>query len=155
MHTDFACLLYSKMAKWPIEMILEIVTDAVKCEQDFVDSCFEDGDIYREVGGIVASGSEDVPTLSQDMTYHGMSGMNREMMKQYVEFVADRLLVSLGYVKHYNTQNPFDWMELISLQGKTNFFEKRVSEYSRASAHGKKDDDGTCLDNVFTLKADF
>lgn len=60
-------------------------------------------------------------------------GMNTTLMCQYIEFVADRLLVSLGNEKHYNSTNPFDFMDLISMQGKTNFFEKRVSEYSRAN----------------------
>lgn len=59
-------------------------------------------------------------------------GMNGELMSQYIEFVADRLLYALGYEKLYNVQNPFDWMELISLQRKTNFFEKRVGEYQKA-----------------------
>lgn len=58
--------------------------------------------------------------------------MNASLMSQYIEFVADRLLVSLGNVKLYNAANPFDFMDMISLQGKTNFFEKRVSEYSKA-----------------------
>ena len=58
--------------------------------------------------------------------------MNSELMCQYIEFVADRLLVALGSPKHYNSTNPFDFMDMISLQGKTNFFEKRVSEYSKA-----------------------
>jgi ribonucleotide reductase beta subunit family protein with ferritin-like domain len=59
-------------------------------------------------------------------------GMNKDLMSQYIRFVADRLLESLGYEKHFNVRNPFDWMELISLQGKTNFFEKRVGEYQKA-----------------------
>lgn len=60
-------------------------------------------------------------------------GMNLELMRQYIEFVADRLLVALGNAKHYNASNPFDFMDMISLQGKTNFFEKRVSDYARAN----------------------
>jgi ribonucleoside-diphosphate reductase subunit M2 len=60
-------------------------------------------------------------------------GMNAELMCQYIEFVADRLLVALGCPKHYNSTNPFDFMDMISLQGKTNFFEKRVSDYSKAN----------------------
>merc|ERR1711941_96884 len=59
-------------------------------------------------------------------------GMNSELMQRYIEFVADRLLSALGHTKIYNATNPFDWMELISLQGKTNFFEKRVGEYQKA-----------------------
>ena len=58
--------------------------------------------------------------------------MNKELMGQYIEFVADRLLLALGGTRHYNVTNPFDFMEMISLQGKTNFFEKRVSDYSKA-----------------------
>merc|ERR1712039_255129 len=79
-------------------------------------------------------------------------GMNREMMQRYIEFVADRLLVSLGHAKLYGAANPFDWMELISLQGKTNFFEKRVGEYQKAgvmAAAGEEDGRG------FSLDADF
>ena len=62
-------------------------------------------------------------------------GMNATLMRQYIEFVADRLLVALGSPKHYNSSNPFDFMEMISLQGKTNFFEKRVSDYSKANVN--------------------
>ena len=61
--------------------------------------------------------------------------MNAGLMRQYIEFVADRLLVALGCEKHYNSPNPFDFMEMISLQGKTNFFEKRVSDYSKANVN--------------------
>ena len=63
----------------------------------------------------------------------GLIGMNVTLMRQYIDFVADRLLVSLGNAKHYHTANPFEWMDMISLQGKTNFFEKRVSDYQRAN----------------------
>merc|ERR1712037_225580 len=76
-------------------------------------------------------------------------GMNSSLMKQYIEFCADRLLVALDMVKHYNTVNPFEWMELISLQGKTNFFEKRVGEYAKS---------GVGVDSsqqIFDLDADF
>jgi ribonucleoside-diphosphate reductase subunit M2 len=62
-------------------------------------------------------------------------GMNAKLMRQYIEFVADRLLVALGNDKHYNSTNPFDFMDMISLQGKTNFFEKRVSDYSKAGVN--------------------
>lgn len=61
--------------------------------------------------------------------------MNASLMRQYIQFVADRLLVALGVEKYYNSTNPFDFMDMISLQGKTNFFEKRVSEYSKANFH--------------------
>lgn len=70
-------------------------------------------------------------------------------MAQYIEFVADRLIFSLGYPKHYNSKNPFDWMDMISLQGKTNFFEKRVGEYQKAGVMSAKED------KVFRLNADF
>jgi ribonucleoside-diphosphate reductase subunit M2 len=75
--------------------------------------------------------------------------MNDKLMCQYVRFVADRLLVSLGFPKHYNVSNPFDFMELISLQGKTNFFEKRVSDYQRAGVISSKES------RSFSLDADF
>ena len=78
-----------------------------------------------------------------------LRGMNADMMRQYIEFVADRLLQALGCTKVYNATNPFDFMELISLQGKTNFFEKRVAEYQKAGVTGKKED------NVFKLDEDF
>merc|ERR1719316_2405360 len=80
-------------------------------------------------------------------------GMNNELMARYIEFVADRLLTALGHSKLYNVSNPFDWMELISLQGKTNFFEKRVGEYQKAGvmagATGEDDGRGFALDVDF------
>ena len=82
-------------------------------------------------------------------------GMNSRMMADYIEFVADRLLVSLGVPKMYKTQNPFDWMELISLQGKTNFFEKRVGEYQKAGVMNSIDKENSATSNSFTLEADF
>ena len=78
-------------------------------------------------------------------------GMNKELMTQYIEFVADRLLSALGHSKLFMASNPFDWMELISLQGKTNFFEKRVGEYQKAGVMGGE---GGPL-NAFALDADF
>lgn len=72
-------------------------------------------------------------TSRSDALPVSLIGMNQELMKQYIEFVADRLLVALGGTRHYNVTNPFDFMEMISLQGKTNFFEKRVSDYSKAN----------------------
>jgi ribonucleoside-diphosphate reductase beta chain len=104
LHTDFACQLYGMLDALPASRILEIVTEAVEIEKEFV--------------------SESLPV--------SLIGMNSKMMTQYIEFVADRLLRSLGLPKHYGSTNPFDWMELISLQGKTNFFEKKVSEYQKA-----------------------
>lgn len=106
MHCDFACMLYGMLER-PLEAarVFEIVGDAVKCEKDFVTSA-----------------------LSVDLI-----GMNAGMMAQYIEFVADRLLGALGYGKMYDAANPFDFMDLISLQGKTNFFERRVGEYAKAN----------------------
>jgi ribonucleoside-diphosphate reductase beta chain len=122
LHTDFACLIYNMLQnKLPETRILEIITDAVKIEQEFI-----------------------TDALPVDLI-----GMNARLMAQYIEFVADRLLVALGCQKHYNVINPFDWMELISLQGKTNFFEKRVGDYQKAGVMAdKKEQD-------FTLDADF
>lgn len=76
-------------------------------------------------------------------------GMNSALMRQYIEFCADRLLMELGCTKRYNSVNPFDWMEMISLQGKTNFFEKRVGEYSKSGVGVD------AADQAFTLEADF
>lgn len=105
MHTDFACLIYKHLNnKISNEAILEILTDAVEIEMDFV--------------------SESLPVE--------LIGMNSALMAQYIKFVADRLLFSLGVPKYYKVENPFEWMEMISLQGKTNFFEKRVGEYQKA-----------------------
>lgn len=105
LHCDFACLLYSMLQnKMTEEQVHTIIKDAVNCEHEFV--------------------TDALPV--------SLIGMNAKLMCQYIEFVADRLLVSLGYSKIYNATNPFDFMEMISLQGKTNFFEKRVGEYKKA-----------------------
>lgn len=106
LHCDFACLLYTDhiVNKLPKERVTEIIADAVRIEQDFV--------------------TDALPV--------SLIGMNADLMNQYIEFVADRLLVALGCEKIYNATNPFDFMEMISLQGKTNFFEKRVGEYQKA-----------------------
>ncbi|KAI5810941.1 ribonucleotide reductase [Peziza echinospora] len=105
LHTDFACLLFRHLNKRPsAKIITDIITDAVKIEQEFL--------------------TEALPCA--------LLGMNAKLMRQYIEFVADRLLVELGVSKVYNTANPFDFMESISLAGKTNFFEKRVSDYQKA-----------------------
>ena len=78
------------------------------------------------------------------------------MMSEYIEFCADRLLVALGAPKMFNTSNPFDWMELISLQGKTNFFERRVSEYQKAGVMSSMDSkENAAINNSFALDADF
>lgn len=106
MHTDFACLLFHHLKRRPHpDVVQAIVTEAVAIEKEFL-----------------------TDALSVDLI-----GMNAALMRQYIEFVADRLLVSLGNEKHYNATNPFDFMDLISLQGKTNFFEKRVSDYQKAN----------------------
>lgn len=113
LHCDFACLLYTKYLqnKLTHQRVLDIITDAVKIEQEFI-----------------------TDALPVDLI-----GMNSRLMAQYIEFVADRLLVALGYPKHYNAANPFDFMELISLQAKTNFFEKRVAEYQKAGVMAEKE----------------
>jgi ribonucleoside-diphosphate reductase beta chain len=122
LHCDFACLLYSQLVnKLPKEKVTQIITDAVSIEKEFV--------------------TDSLPVR--------LIGMNADMMCQYIEFVADRLLVALGCTKAYNATNPFDFMELISLQGKTNFFEKRVAEYQKSGVMGSKDT------NVFSLEEDF
>lgn len=122
LHCDFACLLYSMLEnKMEEHVIREIITDAVAIEKEFI--------------------LEALPV--------SLIGMNASLMSQYIEFVADRLLVALGYSKAYGTTNPFDWMDLISLQGKTNFFEKRVAEYQKAGVMSKKED------HVFKLDEDF
>ena len=119
MHTDFAVLLFSKLEKKPKRAkILEIVKDAVTIEKEFI--------------------CEALPCK--------LIGMNSKLMSQYIEFVADRLLVQLGYNKHYKSSNPFDFMEMISLEGKTNFFEKRVGDYSLSS--GNKTEEAFSMDNV-------
>ena len=122
LHTDFACLLYSMLNnKLSKDRIYQIITDAVAIEKEFV--------------------TEALPVH--------LIGMNSTLMSQYIEFVADRLLVALGLPKYYKSTNPFDWMELISLQGKTNFFEKRVGEYQKSGVMNDK------TDQVFTLDAEF
>ncbi|MCD8740896.1 ribonucleoside-diphosphate reductase small subunit [Mucilaginibacter roseus] len=105
MHCEFACLLYSMLNnKLSKEEATSIITDAVEIEKEFV--------------------SDALPV--------NLIGMNAKLMSQYIEFVADRWLQELGYEKHYNATNPFDFMEMISLQGKTNFFEKRVGDYQKS-----------------------
>ncbi|KAI0200748.1 ribonucleoside-diphosphate reductase small subunit [Astrocystis sublimbata] len=105
LHTDFACLLFSHLKNRPSKEVVEaVIVDAVKIEQEFL--------------------TEALPCA--------LLGMNADLMKQYIEFVADRLLVALGNDKVYRATNPFDFMENISLGGKTNFFEKRVGEYQKA-----------------------
>ena len=120
MHTDFAVLLFNKLVKKPKSgKIKELIKDAVEIEKEFI--------------------LEALPCK--------LIGMNSKLMSQYIEFVADRLVMQLGYKKIFNTSNPFDFMEMISMEGKTNFFEKRVGDYSLSS--GQKNDE------AFTFDADF
>lgn len=122
MHTDFACLLYSMLQEKPDKSeVEEIIRGAVSLEEEFV--------------------SEALPV--------SLIGMNADLMKQYIRFVADRLLITLGYDKIYNDENPFPWMEMISIQGKTNFFEKKVAEYQKAGVMGNKEDQAFSLDEDF------
>jgi ribonucleoside-diphosphate reductase beta chain len=106
MHTDFASTVYRNhiMAKLPPERVREIICSAVEIEKEFV--------------------TESLPV--------SLIGMNAKTMGDYIEFVADQLLVDLGVPKHYGTKNPFPWMEMLGLEGKTNFFERKVSEYAKA-----------------------
>ena len=127
LHCDFACLLYSKLVnKLSEERVKEIISEAVQIEHEFV--------------------SEALPV--------SLIGMNAATMKQYIEFVANRLLGDLGCEQRlYNSSNPFPWMELISLEGKTNFFEKRVSEYQRAGLMSSSGDGSS--NRIFSLNEDF
>lgn len=125
LHCDFACLLYNNhlVNKLSKETVREIICDAVNIEKEFV--------------------TDAIPVK--------LIGMNAELMCQYIEFVADRLLMELGCEKVFNAENPFDFMEMISLQGKTNFFEKRVAEYQKAGVMNEKKDDSP----KFSLDEDF
>ena len=112
LHCDFACLIFTHLINKPEnDTLLEIIKSAVELEKEFV--CH---------------------ALPVDLI-----GMNKNTMSEYIEFVADHLICSLGLPRYYNTVNPFDWMEIISLQGKTNFFEKRVGEYQKAGVLNKSD----------------
>jgi ribonucleotide reductase beta subunit family protein with ferritin-like domain len=127
MHCDFACLLYSKLRNaLSHERIHEIVGHAVTIEKEFV--------------------SDALPVE--------LIGMNAKTMCQYIEFCADRLLRELGAPKLYDAANPYDWMELISLQGKTNFFEKRVGDYQKAGLMAKTEDSNADI-HAFTMDEDF
>jgi ribonucleoside-diphosphate reductase beta chain len=126
LHCDFACLLFNMMEHKPsAETINEIILDAVEIEKSFV--------------------CDAIPVE--------LIGMNSQLMSTYIEFCADRLLVALGQPKHFNVANPFEWMEMISLQGKTNFFEKRVAEYQKAGVMAGQEDDA--VNHGFTMDADF
>jgi len=120
LHTEFAILLYKKLTKkLNKKRIYEIIEEAVEIEKEFI--------------------TEAIPCR--------MIGMNMTLMKQYIEFVADRLVVQLGYDKIYNTGNPFDFMELISIESKVNFFERTNAEYALANKSVDKD--------IFEFNADF
>ena len=158
LHVDFAVMLYLMMISLPLVDVTDIIVDGVNAEKNFVDSLFENGDVCRRLKSMMTGAGDADDGATQNLTddlkeHHRLIGMNKELMKQYVEFVADRLFVSLGYPKYYNSENPFDWMELISLQGKTNFFERRVGEYSLAGSHELRDSDGAM--ETFTTDADF
>ncbi|CAE6412713.1 ribonucleoside-diphosphate reductase subunit M2 [Rhizoctonia solani AG-1 IB] len=135
MHTDFACLLFSHLRKRPHpETVRRIIVEAVAIEQEFL--------------------TDALPV--------GLIGMNAKLMCQYIEFVADRLLVALGNPKEYNSTNPFDFMDMISLQGKTNFFEKRVSDYVKAGVKTTSTDpavaeasQSAASSKLFSLDEDF
>ncbi|XP_019745806.1 ribonucleoside-diphosphate reductase subunit M2 B [Hippocampus comes] len=122
LHCNFACLLYSYLVKKPSEdRVKDIITEAVSIEKDFL--------------------TEALPVE--------LIGINSSLMKQYIQYVADHLLTDLGLAKVYLSENPFDFMESISLEGKTNFFEKRVGEYQRFGVMS------SMMDCEFTLDADF
>ncbi len=124
MHCEFACLLYRMLEnKLSKEAATAIITDAVEIEKEFI--------------------SDALPV--------SLIGMNAKLMSQYIEFVADRWLGELGYDKVYGASNPFDFMEMISLQGKTNFFEKRVGDYQKSGVLNNGGGDN----KSFTLDEDF
>merc|ERR1712012_994412 len=125
LHAEFACLMYGMLQhQLPDDVVHNIVRGAVSAERAFI-----------------------CDALPCDLI-----GMNRDMMTKYIEFVADRLLTALGHPKIFESSNPFDWMELISLQGKTNFFEKRVGEYQKAGVMAAAGGENT---HGFSLDADF
>ena len=120
MHTDFAVLLFNKLSRKPRKAkVFELIKEAVEIEKEFI-----------------------IKALPCKLI-----GMNSKLMSQYIEFVADRLSQQLGYGKIFNSINPFDFMEMISLEGKTNFFEKRVGDYSLSSCENKSE--------AFNFDADF
>ena len=122
LHTEFAVLMYSYLKNKPSEeKVKNIIKEAVSIEKEFI--------------------TESIPCE--------MIGMNSKLMQQYIEYIADRLLSMLGISPLYHSVNPFDWMELISIQGKTNFFEKRVGEYSNKSNPNSENQ------FKFSTKADF
>jgi len=128
MHTDFACLLFTHLRRRPHpDTVQRIITEAVGIEQEFL--------------------TDALPV--------SLIGMNGKLMCQYIEFVADRLLVALGNQKVYNVTNPFDFMDMISLQGKTNFFEKRVSDYAKANISNTGSNAAQTSAKTFVTDEDF
>jgi ribonucleoside-diphosphate reductase beta chain len=122
LHCEFACELYRMLNnKLTQEEVFTIIGDAVRIEKEFI--------------------TEALPV--------DLIGMNARLMQQYIEFVADRWLSELGYPKMFNSTNPFDFMEMISLQGKTNFFEKRVGDYRKAGVNTSKESQQFSLDEDF------
>ena len=122
LHCEFACLLYGMLNhKLSTEAVSAIIGDAVEIEKEFI--------------------SDALPVK--------LIGMNADLMKQYIEFVADRWMGELGYPKLFNSPNPFDFMEMISLQGKTNFFEKRVGDYQKAGLLSNKEAQSFSLEEDF------
>ena len=122
LHTEFAVLMYSMLEDKPeLTDIIDIIMEAVNIEKEFI--------------------TESLPC--------SLIGMNRELMSQYIEYVADRLFLMLKIDPVYKTQNPFEWMELISIQGKTNFFEKRVGEYANKANPGMEEE------QEFSMEAEF
>lgn len=145
LHCDFACLLYSKLKhRLPVETIYAIVDEAVEYEMEFI--------------------TESLPVA--------LIGMNAGLMKIYIKFCADRLIYALGYPKKYHVENPFDFVELISLQSKSNMFERRycfsirksrvsstnrhrISEYQKAGSMLSMNHEEIAADNIFNCSADF
>ena len=122
LHTDFACALYEEIVhKVPKAKVQKIIREAVKIEKEFI--------------------LKSLPCA--------LIGMNSDLMSKYIEFVADRLSAQLGYGKVYNTENPFDFMERISMEGKDNFFEKRVSSYAKAGVGKSVEEQSFGLDAEF------
>ena len=122
LHCEFACLLYGMLHnKLTQEAVYAIIRDAVAIEKEFI--------------------TEALPAA--------LIGMNAVLMQQYIEFVADRWIGELGYAKIYNASNPFDFMEMISLEGKTNFFEKRVGDYQKAGVMGARESQSFSLEEDF------
>merc|ERR1712072_1344453 len=126
LHTEFACLLYGMLdRRLPDDVVHDMIRGAVDVERKFI-----------------------CEALSCDLI-----GMNNDLMTKYIEFVADRLLTALGHPKIFHSSNPFDWMELISLQGKTSFFEKRVGEYQKAGVMASTAEKSEA--SAFALDVDF